>query len=221
MDSHRFDELVHVLGEEATRRMSLRLLAGGALGAAAGWLGLAADTEARRKKKKKKRRGGNRCYGSLPVRCAPTAAEPNKFCFPRGADCCSRAEGGGACPPGTACCLPNPLNPVGACAPPDAHCCTASEGGGYCPDLAPTCCPPTPVDPLGLCVPSGFVCCSGAAGGGYCGEGQTCCPPIPEFPNGFCTNPGVPCLRSSGGPIDPAKYHPRQMERPAGAVAKQ
>jgi hypothetical protein len=192
VDDQRFDAITQTLRDGATRRAVFRLLAGGTLGSAVGWLALSEDGEAKRKKKK--RHKGDRCYDPLPIRCSPTASHPNDFCFPRGAVCCGAALGGGACPAGSDCCPPTQGAPEGNCAGVDEVCCSVAGGGGSCPTALPVCCGPTPAEPIAQCIPAGFQCCPF---GGYCYDDEACCAPSPAFPEGICVPKGWPCPRSA------------------------
>jgi hypothetical protein len=198
----------------ASRRAIARVLAGGAFAGLAGRFGVVEESSAKRKRKKKKKV----CWGAAPVYCSPTADEPMAYCYPDGATCCSSAQGGGACPPGSECCHPSPLEPAGSCSPTGYRCCPAATGS-FCPQFAPNCCPPTPQDPLGLCMPTGNQCCTAAQGGGFCREDETCCPPSAGFPHGTCAPPGVPCPQR--GDLAPARQgvRERRMEHPEGTVA--
>jgi hypothetical protein len=210
-----FDELARLVTQErGSRRAVVRLVTGGALASLSARFALGEEASA------KKKRGKGRCYGSLPVYCSPTAEDPNATCYPRGAQCCGKAKGGGACPPGRDCCPPNPRYPTGSCAPTGKHCCPASAGGGYCADVTPVCCAPTLQDPFGLCIPSGFRCCTTAQGGGYCRDDQTCCPPSPGFPNGTCAGAGFACPPTFGVAVASHHHEPRQMEPPRGSVVR-
>ena len=214
MDHAAFDELARMMKQEmGTRRGVVRLLAGSTLATVGIHLGVAHDDAVSAKRKKR-----GRCYGRLPVYCAPTAQDPEGTCYPRGAICCGKSMGGGACPPGKTCCPPSIVHPEGNCASPAERCCPAATGGGSCPNFAPVCCAPTLQDPFGLCIPSGFKCCTTAQGGGYCREDQTCCPPSPGFPAGTCADPGVACPPTHGLAADNRQLEPRQLERPHGAV---
>lgn len=217
MEHETFDELTRQLKQGmGTRRGVVRLLAGSVLATAGIHLGLASGASVSAKRKKKRSTG--RCRGAFPVNCPAPAGDPLGRCYPRGAICCSRTYGGGACPSGQTCCPPSLVHPEGNCATPTDRCCPASAGGGSCPDFAPVCCAPTLQDPFGLCIPSGFKCCTSAQGGGYCREDQTCCPPSPGFPEGTCADPRVPCPPTQGVATDSEQLEPRQMQRPRGSV---
>jgi len=202
-------------GVPGSRRDVARVLAGSALAGVAGRIGLVEESSAKRKRKNTKKK--KVCYGSAPIYCAPPAEEPWAYCYPDGATCCTSAQGGGACPPGSECCSPSPLEPAGSCSPTGFRCCPAASGS-YCPQFAPNCCPPTPQDPLGLCMPTGNHCCTAAQGGGFCRDDEACCPPSPGFPNGTCAPPGVPCPQR--GDLAPARQgvRERRMEHPEGSV---
>jgi hypothetical protein len=216
MDQHSADGLAQsidrILG---SRRVALRLATGSVLAGAAGWLGLGELASAKHKRKRKK----SVCFGPRPVRCSPTASEPNAICYPRGAICCGSELGGGGCPPGSECCAPNPIHPAGSCAPVGHSCCPASFGG-YCPDYAPLCCPPTPQEPTGLCLPSGFQCCPATQGGGGCRDDQTCCPPSPGFPGGSCAPQGWPCPWEIGLTAAGNGYRDRRTESAPGSTGR-
>jgi hypothetical protein len=173
VDDRRFDDFAQVWHEGATRRAVGRLLAGGALAGAAGWLALSEEGDAKRKrrKKSKKKKEKLRCPSSLPTKCPPTSQDPQGLCAPPGYQCCSEAVGGGACEGAyPQCCAPTVQDPGGLCIPNGSVCCTSDEGGGYC-DPGETCCPPCPGWPNGLCAWPGYPCwmsCqSGLTGEGY------------------------------------------------------
>jgi hypothetical protein len=191
VDGNQFDQIAQTLRHGSTRRAAMGLLAGGGLAGVAGRLGLATVAEAKHKRRKRKR--GDRCYGSHPTRCSPSASHPNQYCFPRGAVCCGPSLGGGACPPGEGCCPPSQAHPEGNCAGVDEVCCSVEAGGGSCPTSHPVCCGPTAGAPAGSCIPSGFKCCPY---GGLCYEDETCCAPSPAFPQGVCAPHGAFCPRA-------------------------
>jgi hypothetical protein len=168
MDEKRFDEITQTLRDDATRRAVSRLLAGGTLAGAAGWLSRFEDGAAKRKRKKKKRKQ-QRCPSSLPTACPASGPDP-AFCAPPGYHCCGAAAGGGACEPAyPQCCLPTVQDPQGLCIPSGSVCCTSEEGGGYC-GPGQTCCPPCPGWPNGLCADPGYPCWMYCKSG-FAGEG--------------------------------------------------
>jgi hypothetical protein len=191
MNNQQFDRLSRVMREDATRRTLGRLLAGSALsGLAARW---AVPEPAVGKGKRKKHRRGDRCSGSLPKRCSPTASS-QQTCYPAGSICCGPSLGGGACAQGFECCPPTQGAPDGNCAGVDEVCCSVANGGGFCPTHLPVCCGPTLVDPQPQCIPAGWQCCPF---GGYCYADETCCAPSATFPQGVCVSPGVACPRGA------------------------
>jgi hypothetical protein len=191
MNDSLFDETTRTVAiESATRRRLLKVLTGGALGAASR-LEPTYLVEAKRKRKKRKKKTLPVCGGPVPIQCPPPVGDPDGICYQAGTHCCSSATGGGACYVGNDCCPPSVAYPGGSCAAADEVCCSAATGGGSCSKDAPVCCGPSLFEPEGSCIPTGNKCC---ATGGYCATSETCCPPSPAFPFGSCAPAGVGCF---------------------------
>ncbi len=209
MVSDKFDNLIRVAFEGASRRGVVRVGVGALAASALATMGLRAeDADAKKKKKKKKKKpvtvtcsgtrpvtcGNGCCPSSFGVCCDDASEATNSFtCNPTGATCCPADQGGGSCAGSFGkCCPVTTQQPYGQCAPTNGVCCTSAQGGGSCPANLPKCCPGDPLDAFdsGDCCLANQTCCLTDAN---CPPGQECF--------GNCCEPvvmnGAPRARSS------------------------
>lgn len=159
-DSEEFDRIARVLGAPSARRRVVVSLIG-VLAASFGPISPVAD--ARRRRRKKHRRAtrpapvktctgvrsivcGSGCCSTLyPLCCPDIMSVRGTVCAPANYQCCTLAEGGGACPPDLPkCCPPTPEHPYyTTCNAADVTCCPAGTSGGYREVCSPgkACCP--------------------------------------------------------------------------------
>jgi hypothetical protein len=174
MDADRFDALLRSLSASPSRRTTLRLLVGPALGSLLALVIL--PTNAKKKggkgkgkkgKQRKRPNTGDRC-SKRDKCCCGNVCQNRRCCVPPGLFCLADEECcSGACGDSAECLCPG-LAPHcgGTCCNPltqqcqDGHCVPAG-----CPPDLPIPCGPTPEVPEGWCCPPCTIACSGCPPG--------------------------------------------------------
>lgn len=186
MESERFDDLVRVAFERASRRRVVRVSLGALAASLLAERGMTSGSAAKGKKGKKRKKNKDEQPADA---IAPSPSSP-----PAQAKTCPAEAplicGSGCCPTTFPKCCTERLGAVQpdlrvfertgldvSCNPAAFTCCPAELGGGSCGGRVPQCCPPSERNPFGICAAADATCCPVSVGGGACPvELPKCCP---------------------------------------------